>query len=422
MPPIRAIIIVETLALWYTALSLRADIFPWYLPDQPESMDRARANQKRGNVQHKAVSMGKYKQWLHHQEVGARLRDEIAAHEAERERVLKLAPTRQTSLPDVSNPLIAALLGQTLVTQATKQQAEKAGANGASGSSGAAEVKTPAKAEAETSAAGSAGASPAPAKEAGVISTAAPVRATTQVLDETPASQEENKTLKGAKPKVVTTAGVAKDKPASDSAPSEPEPVSAKASQPDTIDPLLAQLLAQAENAPGDPLEALNLLASQGPDLTRGEAPQPMVSLPTSPFTSPPPAGQSAISALMGEAPKAPEAKAVVTEPLSTPVAVGVEAVSTSTEGTLKAEKGRSDTDELVAARPTEGYTEPRLIVPQWLKSMELGQESEGEKAGEGDDAESKQRFSVSLPFENEEDMRLHESVERWWQRWRQQS
>jgi hypothetical protein len=386
-------------------------------------MDRARANQKRGNVQHKAVSMGKYKQWLHHQEVGARLRDEIAAHEAERERVLKLAPTRQTSLPDVSNPLIAALLGQTLVTQATKQPAEKAAVNGASGASGAAEREAPAKAEAETSAA-----STDPAKEASATSTAAPTKAITQVLEETPASQEENKTLKGAKPKVVTTAGAAKDKPANSSTPSEPEPVSAKASQPDTIDPLLAQLLAQAESAPGDPLEALNLLASQGPDLTRGEAPQPMVSLPTSSFTSPPPAGQSAISALMGEAPKAPEAKAVVTEPLSTPVAVGVEAVSTSadltahTEGTLKAEKGRSDTDELVAARPTEGYTEPRLIVPQWLKSMELGQESEGEKAGDGDDAESKQRFSVSLPFENEEDMRLHESVERWWQRWRQQS
>lgn len=378
-------------------------------------MDRARANQKRGNVQHKAVSMGKYKQWLHHQEVGARLRDEIAAHEAERERVLKLAPTRQTSLPDVSNPLIAALLGQTLVTQATKQPAEKAAVNGASG---AAEIEAPAKAEAGTSAASSTG----PAKEASATSTAAPTKATTQVLEEAPAPQEENKSLKGAKPKVVTTASPAKDKPANSFAPSEPELMSAKASQPDTIDPLLAQLLAQAENAPGDPLEALNLLASQGPDLTRGEAPQPMVSLPTSPFTSPPPAGQSAISALMGEAPKAPEAKAVVTEPLSTPVAVGVEAVSTSTEGTLKAEKGRSDTDELVAARPTEGYTEPRLIVPQWLKSMELGQESEGEKAGEGDDAESKQRFSVSLPFENEEDMRLHESVERWWQRWRQQS
>lgn len=367
--------------------------------------------------------MGKYKQWLHHQEVGARLRDEIAAHEAERERVLKLAPTRQTSLPDVSNPLIAALLGQTLVTQATKQPAEKAAVNGASGNgasgaSVAAEKEIQTKAEAEPSAASSTG----PAKEGSATSTAAPAKAITQVLEEAPASQEENKSLKGAKPKVVSTAGTAKDKPANSSTSSEPEPVSAKASQPDTIDPLLAQLLAQAENAPGDPLEALNLLASQGPDLTRGEAPQPMVSLPTSPFTSPPPAGQSAISALMGEAPKAPEAKAVVTGPLSTPVAVGVEGVSTSTEGTLKAEKGRSETDELVAARPTEGYTEPRLIVPQWLKSMELGQETEGEKAGDGDDAESKQRFSVSLPFENEEDMRLHESVERWWQRWRQQS
>jgi hypothetical protein len=388
-------------------------------------MDRARADRKRGNVQHKAVSMGKYKQWLHHQEVGARLRDEIAAHEAERERVLKLAPTRPTSLPDVSNPLIAALLGQKLVTQAVEQPAGKPSANGTTTTPASSAAETPAKTSAAASVTTSVETSTAPVTEA---STAATVSKASQVIEKTAkaeaaAPQDDSKATKA---KVASPSGPIKDKPANSPAPAEPEPASAPATQLDTIDPLLAQLLAQAESAPDDPLEALNLLASQGPNLTRGEAPQPLGSTPTSPFTAPSPAGQSAISALMGETPKVPEAKAA--EPVAMPLAVGVETVSTTaeltvrTEGTLKAEKGRSDTDELVAARPTEGYTEPRLIVPQWLKSMELGQEGEGEKAGESEDAESKQRFSVSLPFENEEDMRLHESVERWWQRWRQQS
>ena len=375
--------------------------------------------------------MGKYKQWLHHQEVGARLRDEIAAHEAERERVLKLAPSKPTSLPDVSNPLIAALLGQTLVTQASVQPANKAGVNGATTARPSVEAGAPTQAKTGVAAspAISSEARAATGPEASAKSTAAPVSTASQGLAEAPpeeaaAPQDDNKTSKGTKPKAGSPSSPIKDKPTN--SPAEPEPVIAPAAQPDTIDPLLAQLLAQAESATGDPLEALNLLASQGPNLTRGEAPQSVISTPTSPFTSPLPAGQSAISALMGETPKVPEAKAA--ESISMPVAVGIETVSTSTEltvrteGTLKAEKGRSDTDELVAARPTEGYTEPRLIVPQWLKSMELGQEPEGEKAGESEDAESKQRFSVSLPFENEEDMRLHESVERWWQRWRQQS
>ncbi len=371
--------------------------------------------------------MGKYKQWLHHQEVGARLRDEIAAHEAERERVLKLAPTKPTSLPDVSNPLIAALLGQKLVTQAAEQPSGKAGVNGTTTTAASAAAETPAKTSIAASAATSAEASAAPVAEA---STAATVSKAGQVIEKTaksePAAPPDDS--KAARTKVASPSGPIKEKSATSPAPAEPAPASAPAAQSDTIDPLLAQLLAQAESAPDDPLEALNLLASQGPNLTRGEAPQPLASTPTSPFTAPMPAGQSAISALMGETPKALEAKAAEPEPVAMPLAVGVETVSTTaeltvrTEGTLKAEKGRSDTDELVAARPTEGYTEPRLIVPQWLKSMELGQEAEGEKAGESEDAESKQRFSVSLPFENEEDMRLHESVERWWQRWRQQS
>ncbi len=57
--------------------------------------------------------MGKYKQWLHHQEVGRRLREQIATHEQERERVQRMAPSHPTTLPDTNNPLIRALLDYT---------------------------------------------------------------------------------------------------------------------------------------------------------------------------------------------------------------------------------------------------------------------------------------------------------------------
>ena len=57
--------------------------------------------------------MGKYKQWLHHQEVGRRLRDQIASLEQERERVQKMAPTHPTTLPDLDNPIVASLLAYT---------------------------------------------------------------------------------------------------------------------------------------------------------------------------------------------------------------------------------------------------------------------------------------------------------------------
>jgi hypothetical protein len=53
--------------------------------------------------------MGKYKQWLHHQEVGRRLRDQIASLEQERERVQKMAPAHPTTLPDADNAIVAAL-------------------------------------------------------------------------------------------------------------------------------------------------------------------------------------------------------------------------------------------------------------------------------------------------------------------------
>jgi hypothetical protein len=57
--------------------------------------------------------MGKYKQWLHHQEVGRRLREQIATHEQERERVQRMAPSHPTTLPDTNNPLVRALLDYT---------------------------------------------------------------------------------------------------------------------------------------------------------------------------------------------------------------------------------------------------------------------------------------------------------------------
>lgn len=57
--------------------------------------------------------MGKYRQWLHHQEVGRRLREQIAAYEQERERVQRMAPSHPTTLPDTNNPLIRALLDYT---------------------------------------------------------------------------------------------------------------------------------------------------------------------------------------------------------------------------------------------------------------------------------------------------------------------
>jgi hypothetical protein len=57
--------------------------------------------------------MGKYKQWLHHQEIGRRLRDQINTLEQERARVQQMAPQHATSLPELENPMIAALLAYT---------------------------------------------------------------------------------------------------------------------------------------------------------------------------------------------------------------------------------------------------------------------------------------------------------------------
>ncbi len=382
--------------------------------------------------------MGKYKQWLHHQEVGARLRDEIAAHEAERERVLKLAPNKTTSLPNLSNPIIAALLGQASLTKASEAASARTGRNGASAVAppAPAEAAPPAKPSQGTAAVADAtpkitdklapqsGALPSGKVETPAQKESVSTKATTQ-----PAPQASAPMETPAKPKATAPMAPPKNIPEkAGTAPAPTEPARAEMpAQPDTIDPLLEQLLAQAESAPADPLEALNLLASQGPNLTRGEAPQPLGNLTTAPLPEPAPTGSSALNTLLGDQKAAPEPHKPA-EAVSGALSVGVEVIATAeltarAETTVRVEKKRSDTDELVASRPTEGYTEPRLIVPQWLKSMELNQGQEGEKAeGQPAEGDNKQRFSVSLPFESEEDMRLHESVERWWQRWRQQS
>lgn len=57
--------------------------------------------------------MGKYKQWLHHQEIGRRLRDQINTLEQERGRVQNMAPEHPTALPDLENPVISALINYT---------------------------------------------------------------------------------------------------------------------------------------------------------------------------------------------------------------------------------------------------------------------------------------------------------------------
>ena len=57
--------------------------------------------------------MGKYKLWLHHQEIGRRLRDQINTLEQERGRVQKMAPGQPTPLPETDNPVITALLSYT---------------------------------------------------------------------------------------------------------------------------------------------------------------------------------------------------------------------------------------------------------------------------------------------------------------------
>lgn len=57
--------------------------------------------------------MGKYKLWLHHQEIGRRLRDQINTLDQERGRVQSMAPDHPAPLPETDNPIITALLSYT---------------------------------------------------------------------------------------------------------------------------------------------------------------------------------------------------------------------------------------------------------------------------------------------------------------------
>ncbi len=57
--------------------------------------------------------MGKYKLWLHHQEIGHRLRDQINTLDQERARVQKMTPGQPSPMPETDNPIITALLSYT---------------------------------------------------------------------------------------------------------------------------------------------------------------------------------------------------------------------------------------------------------------------------------------------------------------------
>jgi len=74
---------------------------------------RSQDRRARSVIERKDTGMGKYKQWLHHQEIGRRLRDQINTYEQERARVQKMAPVTTTALPELENPVIAALLNYT---------------------------------------------------------------------------------------------------------------------------------------------------------------------------------------------------------------------------------------------------------------------------------------------------------------------
>ena len=74
---------------------------------------RSQDRRARSVIERKDTGMGKYKQWLHHQEIGRRLRDQINTYEQERARVQKMAPVSATPLPELENPVVAALLNYT---------------------------------------------------------------------------------------------------------------------------------------------------------------------------------------------------------------------------------------------------------------------------------------------------------------------
>jgi hypothetical protein len=182
--------------------------------------------------------MGKYKQWLHHQEVGRRLREQIATHEQERERVQRMAPSHPTTLPDTNNPLVRALLDYT-GRGGTLGRAVGARTVGANAGGGDAEPhqRQPARLT------GAAATPAAPVAPAGVA---------------TPAQA-------GAVPAVTPS---------------------------DTRDnPVVAQLTAQAAQMPANPLDAMRALAQSQARDAQPTPPAPAEAQPAPP--SPPPAPEA---------------------------------------------------------------------------------------------------------------------------------
>lgn len=152
--------------------------------------------------------MGKYKQWLHHQEVGRRLREQIATHEQERERVQRMAPSHATTLPDTANPLVRALLDYT-GRGGTLGRAVSGRISGVAGASGDADPQQ---------------------RQPAVTPSAAA-------------------TMQPTAPLNVSPSGFAA--PQAASAPPAASPA----------DPIAAQLAAQAAQMPADPLAAMRALA-----------------------------------------------------------------------------------------------------------------------------------------------------------------
>jgi hypothetical protein len=171
--------------------------------------------------------MGKYKQWLHHQEVGRRLREQIATHEQERERVQRMAPSHPTTLPDTANPLVRALLDYT-------------GRGGTLGRAAGGRIV------------GSVGAATA---------------------DSDPHQRQ---------PEGMTSVAPSAVAPVTSSGAPVPSQAPARPAPPAVDDPVVAQLNAQAAGIPVDPREAMRALA-------QSQARDAQTTAPTAPLTSPPP-------------------------------------------------------------------------------------------------------------------------------------
>ncbi len=186
--------------------------------------------------------MGKYRLWLHHQEVGRRLREQIATYEQERERVQRMAPSHPTTLPDTSNPLVRALLDYT-------------GRGGALG-------RAPGSRISGTPATGG-DADPQPAR---------------------PAELNRGMAAGTGPSGSVPPSGSTPTAPLSPTGRTTPPQASAA---PAASDPIAAQLAARAAQMPADPLEAMRTLAqAQGRD-PQGPA-QPPTTGPSGPVPAPP--------------------------------------------------------------------------------------------------------------------------------------